>query len=219
MPPETGWTYEQIIDNLWERGYHWNSVIGQGVSLTYSFMTANPTGYYLPDFAPFTEAQKQATRYALARWAEVANVTFTEVTGSSGTAGNIVLANSSITTTGATQRWVYTGTNQLALAAIFISPHYQPNQWLDPGEYGLNTLAHEIGHALGLPNPGDYNYTPGGYISWNNDAWYVEDTHSIMSYLKQSDYAQNPPATDGYSAGPLLHDIGASRRLGPRPFG
>jgi hypothetical protein len=52
------------------------------VTLTYSFMTRLPSDASNDDangFAPMTEAQKAGVRTALATWAAVANIKFTEV--------------------------------------------------------------------------------------------------------------------------------------------
>ena len=73
------------------------------------------------------------------------------------------------------------------------------------------TFIHEIGHALGLQHPGDYNAGQGA--NHEDSALYREDTkqYSIMSYWAASitgaDYQGNQIRT------PLLHDIAAVQRL------
>ena len=62
----------------------WNekSSLGSPVTVTYSFMTTSPSYAWFDDsfgFAPMSAAQQSAVRAALATWAEVANITFKEV--------------------------------------------------------------------------------------------------------------------------------------------
>ena len=53
------------------------------------------------------------------------------------------------------------------------------------GNAAYFTLLHEIGHALGLAHPGDYNAKQGTIHDWAHDASYVEDTlqFTVMSYF------------------------------------
>ncbi len=77
------------------------------------------------------------------------------------------------------------------------------------GSYGILTYIHEIGHALGLSHPGQYN----GSANFSTDATHFQDTrgYTTMSYF---DADENGSGTDHrtsdglqYGATPLLHDI------------
>ncbi|HEY9566463.1 MAG TPA: hypothetical protein VIR38_00115, partial [Thalassobaculum sp.] len=74
---------DSIVDALVAGGWSkWGPVglMGQAVTVTYSFMTATPS--YGPDvtnFQVFNDAMRTAAGQALAEWSEVANVTFVEV--------------------------------------------------------------------------------------------------------------------------------------------
>ncbi len=77
------------------------------------------------------------------------------------------------------------------------------------GEYGYATYIHEIGHALGLDHPGDYN---GGSPTYAKDAKYTQDSeqYTIMSYFPASSTGADWVASDGkeYSPQtPMLHDV------------
>jgi serralysin len=77
------------------------------------------------------------------------------------------------------------------------------------GSYGIETYLHEIGHALGLTHPGDYN----GPADYDLDATHLQDTqeYSVMSgFLVGADGGGTDHiGTAGWShaATPLLHDI------------
>ena len=76
------------------------------------------------------------------------------------------------------------------------------------GEWSHLTLIHEIGHALGLKHPGDYNAggggTPGPYLPEGEDS----HQYSVMSYHSHPSYDRNEsPVT------PMLYDIAALQRL------
>lgn len=55
--------------------------IGEAVTITYSFPAADPSSYYVGPTTRFTAAMMESTRDVLARFSEVANVTFREVSG------------------------------------------------------------------------------------------------------------------------------------------
>jgi serralysin len=77
------------------------------------------------------------------------------------------------------------------------------------GSYGIETYLHEIGHALGLTHPGNYN----GSADYDLDATHLQDTgeYTVMSYfLAGADGGGTDHiGTNGwsYAATPLLHDI------------
>ncbi len=60
-----------------------------------------------------------------------------------------------------------------------------------PGDYGWQTIIHEIGHTLGLKHPGAYNagggVTPGPYLSATDD----NQRNTVMSYKKPTDAISN----------------------------
>lgn len=77
------------------------------------------------------------------------------------------------------------------------------------GGYGFLTYLHEIGHALGLTHPGDYN----GSASYSADATHQQDTlqYTVMSYFNAGADGSDTDhyGTNGWSYGstPLVDDI------------
>ncbi|MFP3520627.1 M12 family metallo-peptidase, partial [Pseudomonas sp. SIMBA_077] len=68
---------------------------------------------------------------------------------------------------------------------------YRVNETPGNGNYGRQTLTHEIGHSLGLSHPGVYNAGSGSPTY--NDVTYAQDTrgYSLMSYWSESNTGQD----------------------------
>ncbi|WP_371395766.1 M10 family metallopeptidase C-terminal domain-containing protein [Fretibacter rubidus] len=94
--------------------------------------------------------------------------------------------------------------------------------YVDDDDYGMSVTIHEIGHALGLSHPGDYNGSGSNYV---DDAEYFEDSrqYSVMSYWSASNTGADHAEwvwqdgqwnyVGGYATNFLLHDIAALHRL------
>lgn len=200
----------------------WNGykVFGQPVKLTFSFPdykfsstnVAGDTG-----LSKFSAEQQQQAKLSLQSWSDVANITFTEV--GAGQKANITFGNYSQDRPGHydydTQAYAFLPNTIYQGQNLGGQTWYNVNQSnvKHPAseDYGRQTFTHEIGHALGLSHPGDYNAGEGNPTY--RDASYAEDTRefSLMSYWSET----NTGGDNGghYAAAPLLDDISAIQHL------
>ncbi len=81
------------------------------------------------------------------------------------------------------------------------------------GSYGLQTMIHEIGHALGLSHGGPYDASWGAPTYALNRIFDIDTwQYSVMSYFDQSSYTRNK-ATSLYLMAPMIADIEAIRKI------
>ncbi|WP_223677911.1 matrixin family metalloprotease [Azospirillum agricola] len=181
--------------------------MGGAVTVTYAFMTssrqassADATG-----FAAMSATQQTAVRQALATWGAVANVTFIETTDVA--AATITFATNR--QRGQTAAYTYYPSTSSTGGAVFVANDSATNANPTVGSYGFLTLVHEIGHALGLKHPGNYNAGSSG----GEDGPYLSAAEDNYAYTVMS-YHNNASLPSGvYPTGPGIHDIAAIQYL------
>lgn len=176
------------------------------------------------NFAPFTDAQREAAREAMGFWDDVIAVTFREasVDDADMNFGNLASAPQ----TQAYARIPTAGLDATLGGQVreiggdsWYSASQASNFQLTPGGYGLNTLTHEIGHAIGLSHPGAYNFGPGFSVTYANGAEYFQDArnYTIMSYWNPRDIGARDfnfgAMALAYGGTPMVHDILAAQRM------
>ncbi|WP_180706327.1 serralysin family metalloprotease [Dickeya aquatica] len=212
---KTSYSIDQAAVQISRENTTWNgeNVLGKSANLTFKFLqsaTSTPAGD--KGFVKFNTEQIEQAKLALQSWSDVANLSFTEVTGNK--SANITFGNYTRDANGnldyGTQAYAYYPGGFGQGSTWY---NYNQSNVVHPGteEYGRQTFTHEIGHALGLAHPGEYNAGE-GTPSYNN-AVYAEDSYqfSIMSY-----WGENETGADylgHYGGAPMIDDIAAIQRL------
>lgn len=237
---KTIYTVEQAAANLNRTGAIWN--VGPNGQITYTFLDKDPSGLYnspkykdvvgdyTAGFTPFTAEQRAAARDSLQLWDDLIAPHFVEKNGRG--AADISFMN---TNTGPGQAAAFTpfyrgghGKEAKIQGDVFVNQDQGDNFDLHYGGYGQTTLTHEIGHAIGLSHPGDYNASDDNDgdgvpdpITYANDAFYFQDSYqyTIMSYFSHANTGARGYVnweTGGYyqtPQTPMVHDIAAVQEM------
>lgn len=237
------WTADQAADHLNRTGTDWtgrdvenNAAQSDGnlAEITFGFHESQatlaasgydyngPDGYFdeYDNFLAFNATQRDAAREAIGFWDDVVAVSFREVADVS----QADIAYGNLASAPGTQAYAYLPYNYGAsyndiAGDVWVSASQPSNFQLKPGGYGLNTLTHETGHAIGLSHPGDYNFGANFSATYANGAEYYQDArnYSIMSYWNARDIGARDfnwnTMSLAYGATPMVHDILAAQNI------
>jgi hypothetical protein len=203
--------YQSVLDNPLVR---WNGgqSLGTPVTVTYSFPETMPSDFaegHEVGFKPFSEAQKAATRQVLQDISSFSHISFLETAGDT---GSIRFGTTNQTNSGGVT-YANDTDGLLTRTDIALDNSNTSNANVAVGTYGYFTLIHEIGHALGLKHPGDYNAGGGGapppYLPSSQDAI----IYTVESYNSTTDYLDLSPSAYQLAKTMMAFDIAAVQYL------
>lgn len=194
-----------MIGGILDTHRSWSTGRGTGVTVTFGFRDTY-TGTET-NFSHATPEQQAAIIQILQIYSELTGIKFQQVNPGGFTDNATMLFSNYSASDGAGAYAYYPGSTAATSNAgdVWMNTSVSRTS-LPPGSYSFFALMHEIGHALGLSHPGEYNAGAGVSISYSASAQFVQDTQQFtnMSYWGASNTGAS---LGGYPDTPMVYDI------------
>jgi serralysin len=207
LQPNSSWTYNNNLTTEITYGFRSNAP-------TYNTSQHNQQN----SFERVSISEMAMVREALSAWSNVANIKFVEVnTGGYTDAATMLFGNYISRTDGSNGFAYYPSSKNTAPSSregdVWLNNYDGSFFNVQRGKYDFATMLHEIGHALGLSHPGDYNAGSGITLTYANNAEFREDTrqYTVMSYFQASELGADHGSQ--YTKTPLLLDMIAIQQI------
>lgn len=177
--------------------FRWNNTadVGTNTTVTFSFPTTAPsytdgsaTAEEANGFQPFTEQQQDVVRGILTKLSAQVGLDFTEVADSASSYGMLRFGNNDQTAANSAGYAFLPNSNGESSGDVYISMEYSTD--VLPGTYSYGTFVHELGHALGLKHPGNYNAGETTDTAVMDNFLGVQDDKTILTIMSYRESVQ-----------------------------
>ncbi len=153
--------------------------------------------------------EQNLARVALSEWSDIIGLSFQEVS----TGGQILFDHSEVSGGPVAETQTIFSDGVISTSIVHISSSWITENGTGLNSYSFQAYVHEIGHALGLGRPGDYNVDANYFADalFSNDSWAT----SVLSYFDQREnkYFDDQGFSREYAMTPMQADILAMQAL------